>query len=94
MTEPDFLKSVVDNGERLREALAEFPQVTEVRGRGLMVACELPGVSAADLVKQLLTEQHLVANATGPTTLRLLPPLIVSADDIDDAVGRIRAVLG
>jgi acetylornithine/N-succinyldiaminopimelate aminotransferase len=94
VTDKKLLKSVTDNGERLREALAEFSQVTEVRGRGLMVAAELEGVSAPDLVKQLFAEQHLVANATGPTTLRLLPPLIVSTAEIDDAISRIKLALG
>jgi acetylornithine/succinyldiaminopimelate/putrescine aminotransferase len=35
----------------------------------------------------------LVVNATGPTTLRLLPPLIVSADEIDDALARLLRAL-
>ncbi len=94
VSDQKLLKAVTDNGERLREALAEFPQVSEVRGRGLMVAAELDGVSAPDLVKRLFSEQRLVANATGPTTLRLLPPLIVSTAEIDDAVGRIELALG
>lgn len=93
VTDPEFLRSVTENGERLREALLELPAVREVRGRGLMVAAELDGVSAPGLVNTLLTEHHLIANATGPGTLRLLPPLIVSAAEIDDAVGRIAAAL-
>jgi acetylornithine/N-succinyldiaminopimelate aminotransferase len=94
VTDKKLLKSVTDNGERLREALAEMPQITEVRGRGLMVAAELKGVSAPELVKTLLTEHRLIANATGPATLRLLPPLIVTAAEIDDAVARVAAALG
>ncbi|HWI23053.1 MAG TPA: acetylornithine transaminase [Baekduia sp.] len=88
-----FLEQVTANGERLREALAELPGVVEVRGRGLMVAADFAGVSAPELVKRLLTEQRLVANATGPATLRLLPPLIVSSDEVDDAVSRITRAL-
>jgi acetylornithine/N-succinyldiaminopimelate aminotransferase len=34
-----------------------------------------------------------VVNATGPDTIRLLPPLTVGEDEIDEAVSRIRAVL-
>jgi acetylornithine/succinyldiaminopimelate/putrescine aminotransferase len=94
VTDETLLRAVTENGERLREALAELPQVTEVRGRGLMVACELPALSAPDLVKRLLTEHRLIANATGPTTLRLLPPLIVGAAEIDDALSRIKLALG
>ena len=40
-----------------------------------------------------LAEQRLVLNATGPDTVRLLPPLNVSEAELDDAVGRIAAVL-
>jgi acetylornithine/N-succinyldiaminopimelate aminotransferase len=40
-----------------------------------------------------LTEQRLVLNATGPTTVRLLPPLLIDETQADDAIGRIRALL-
>ena len=45
------------------------------------------------LVARALAEQRLVLNATGPDTVRLLPPLNVSEAEIDEAVGRIGAVL-
>ena len=57
-----------------------------------MVAAELDGVDAPRLVSRALTEQQLVANATGPETLRLLPPLIVTEAHIDNAVARLRTV--
>jgi len=67
--------------------------VLRTRGRGLMLACELD-TSAPEVVRRALLEQRLVVNATGPTTVRLLPPLIVSAAEIDDALGRLGAALG
>jgi acetylornithine/N-succinyldiaminopimelate aminotransferase len=79
-------------GERLREALAELPGVTAVRGRGLMVAFDVDGDAPA-LVRRLLLEQRLVSNATGPSTVRLLPPLVVGEEQIDDAVRRIEGLL-
>jgi acetylornithine/N-succinyldiaminopimelate aminotransferase len=92
----DLLASVRELGERLRHAVAELPGVVEVRGRGLMLAFELdpdyrPG--AADIVVRALREQRLVLNATGPTTVRLLPPLVIGAAQADDAIGRLRAIL-
>jgi acetylornithine/N-succinyldiaminopimelate aminotransferase len=92
----DLLASVRGLGERLRHALAELPGVVEVRGRGLMLAFELdpeyrPG--AADVVVRALREQRLVLNATGPTTVRLLPPLVIDEAQADDAIGRLRAIL-
>jgi acetylornithine/N-succinyldiaminopimelate aminotransferase len=91
-----LLERVRELGERLRHALVELPGVVEVRGRGLMLAVELdpayrPG--AADIVVRALREQRLVLNATGPTTVRLLPPLLIDEAQADDAIGRLRAVL-
>jgi acetylornithine/succinyldiaminopimelate/putrescine aminotransferase len=85
-----FLDDVRTKGQLLLEGLERLP-VTNVRGRGLMTAFDTEG--APDLAKRLLTEQHLVVNATGPATIRLLPPLTVSPDEITDALGRIRAAI-
>jgi acetylornithine/succinyldiaminopimelate/putrescine aminotransferase len=58
-----------------------------------MLAAELD-VPAPEVMKRALLEQRLVTNATGPTSLRLLPPLTVDAVEIDDALARLGAVLG
>jgi predicted acetylornithine/succinylornithine family transaminase len=87
-----LLERVRQLGHRLIASLERLPHVRSVRGRGLMVACELD-VPAPALVRRALLEQRLIANATGPTTLRLLPPLTIGEDEIDDAVERLRAVL-
>ena len=44
------------------------------------------------MARRLLLEHRLVVNATGPTTIRLLPPLTVSAEEISDAVDRLSRV--
>jgi acetylornithine/N-succinyldiaminopimelate aminotransferase len=80
-------------GERLRHAVAELPGVGEVRGRGLMLAFELVAGGAPELVLRALTDQRLVLNATGPTTVRLLPSLLIDEAQADDAIGRLRALL-
>ena len=92
LTDPALLRRVVELGERLRAALGELPRVRDVRGIGLMNAIDVDG-NAPDLVRRALFEQRLVVNATGPATIRLLPPLIVGEPELDDAVGRLRAVL-
>jgi predicted acetylornithine/succinylornithine family transaminase len=93
VSDPALLASVEELGERLRHSLAELPQVTTVRGRGLMVAADLDGIDAPALARRALTEQRLVLNATGPHTLRLLPALIVTEAEIDDAVERLSKLL-
>jgi acetylornithine/succinyldiaminopimelate/putrescine aminotransferase len=44
-------------------------------------------------VRRALLEQRLVVNATGPTTLRLLPPLTIGEEHVDEALGRLAAAL-
>ncbi|HEX3452504.1 MAG TPA: acetylornithine/succinylornithine family transaminase [Solirubrobacteraceae bacterium] len=90
--DPALLGEVVARGRRLAAELERLPHVLEVRGRGLMLACELD-VSAPQVVSRALLEQRLVTNATGPTTLRLLPPLTVADGEVDDAVARLAVAL-
>ena len=93
-SEPELLATVRALGERLRAALSELPAVAEVRGRGLMVGLDLvDGVSAPALARRALTEQRLVVNATGPATIRLEPPLIVTEPEIDEAVSRLARLM-
>ena len=80
-------------GAYLREKLAALPQVEEVRGLGLMVACDLAeGVSAPDVVLAGLDE-GLLLNFPGPRTLRFLPPLVCSKEDVDVLVQKLAALL-
>jgi acetylornithine/N-succinyldiaminopimelate aminotransferase len=86
----DFLVEVREKGERLAGGLRGLG--VEVRGKGLMLA--FAAADAPELARRLLLEQRLVVNATGPDTVRLLPPLTVSAEEIDEGVRRIGAALG
>ena len=87
--DPGLLSDVADYGERLARGLAEIG-LKRVRGRGLMLAFETgdgPGFA-----RKALLEERLVLNATGPDTVRLLPPLTVTPEEIDDALDRIERV--
>jgi acetylornithine/N-succinyldiaminopimelate aminotransferase len=88
----ELLARVRENGLALQAGCERLPHVLSVRGRGLMLACELD-VSAPDAVRRALLEQRLVANATGPTTLRLLPPLTISAQEVQEGLRRLAAAL-
>jgi acetylornithine/succinyldiaminopimelate/putrescine aminotransferase len=83
---------VRDLGERLQERLRELPGVREVRGRGLMVAAEVDR-AAPEVVRRALLEQRLVVNATGPQTLRFLPPLVLMETELDEGVDRLAPLL-
>jgi acetylornithine/N-succinyldiaminopimelate aminotransferase len=82
-------------GDRFRvglEALREQGRLTDVRGRGLMLGADLPEPRASDVVKAGL-DAGLVLNATGPSTVRFLPPLIVGAPEIDRVLDFLGEVL-
>jgi acetylornithine/N-succinyldiaminopimelate aminotransferase len=93
LTDEVVLERVRDLGDHLRAALAELPGVGEVRGRGLMIAFDLIDGGAPELVAHALRHERLVVNATGPETVRLLPPLIIERAHADDALERIARTL-
>jgi predicted acetylornithine/succinylornithine family transaminase len=96
VSDPTLLARVRDKGDELLERLAALPGVVEVRGRGFMLAAELDPARAEPataLVGRALRDERLVLNATGPTTLRLLPALTISDAELDDALVRLARLL-
>ena len=85
-----FLAEVRRKGQLLADGLRALG--LDVRGRGLMLA--FAAEEGPALARALLLEHRLVVHATGPDTVRLLPPLTVADDEIDEAVSRIAAALG
>ena len=75
----------------LRERLAGVPGVREVRGRGLMVGVELD-MPAPELVEAALA-RGLLINVTADTVIRLLPPLVIGADEVEQVVDTLTALL-
>ncbi len=86
-----FLDAVGEKGRRLEEGLQRLG-VANLEGAGLMWGFDSP--EAPSLVRSLLLDQRLVVNATGPDRIRLLPPLTVSAEEIDIALERLAAAIG
>lgn len=78
--------------ETLRGRLAGRERVREVRGLGMMIAVELRE-KVAPFLKTLMLEHQLIALPAGPSVLRLLPPLTLSAEDAVLAVDAIAAAL-
>lgn len=93
VSEPSFLEAVATEGEYLRERLQEInsSHIQEVRGRGLLIGVELD-IPAASVVSAAYRYGLLTVGA-GPNVLRLVPPLVISHDDIDAVVERLAAVL-
>lgn len=76
----------------LRERLAGVPAVREVRGLGLMLAVELRS-KVAPILKALMLEHGVIALPAGATILRLLPPLVISRDDMRRGVDAVVAAI-
>jgi acetylornithine/N-succinyldiaminopimelate aminotransferase len=85
-----LLQQVGERGAALRKGLEAIDGVDEVRGRGLMIGVGLEeGIEASDLAAAAL-RAGLVVNAPEPGTLRLLPPLTISEQEIEMAVSTVR----
>ena len=87
-----FMANVNARAAQLRAGLAKLPHVQEVSGLGLMVGIAFYGsIKAADVRAACEKEGLLVL--TAKTRLRLLPPLILTAEDVDAALDTLRKVL-
>ena len=76
----------------LEKLKAKFSFITEIRGRGLLLALGLTDNIAEELVLACLKEGLLV-NPVKPDALRFMPPLIITEKDIDEALGILEIVL-
>jgi len=77
---------------RLEQLQGTFPIIAEVRGIGLMVGVDFQTEVAKRLV-DLALAKGLILNATGPRTIRMVPPLIVTKADVDEAISIIESLL-
>jgi len=78
---------------RLNELKSRFSFVKDVRGKGLLVAMEFE----SDIAGQLLTHANaggLLLNAVKPNAIRFMPPLNVTAEEIDQAMSLLEDALG
>ncbi len=92
----DVSANVRTMGQRLNQGLeglkSRYPIITEVRGLGLLLAIQLNGEIAPQLVGRC-NEEGLLLNPLRPNAVRLMPPLNVSADEVDEALGKLEAAL-
>lgn len=79
-------------GQRLEAGLASLPGVKAVRGRGLLRACVFDTQIAAEVSRVALLAGVLV-NPVRPDALRLAPSLLMSGDELDESVARLRRAL-
>ena len=86
LTAPDFMSEVLRKGEKIQTAvLSAAPKAVKgVRGKGLMLGFQVEG-TPADYLK-VAAESGLLILTAGSDTVRLLPPLNISDNEIDAGV--------
>ncbi len=101
IVEQDLLTNARERGAQLIDAVKGLPLVRDVRGAGLLIGIEIAdfapaenesGTPALRLTRRLIEAGLLVAPA-GEKTIRLLPPLNVSAQECEEAAEILRGVL-
>ena len=94
----DIMKAekLVDNalevGNYLFSKLAQIPQIKELRGKGLMIGVEFD-FPVAPIRKQLLFEEKIFTGVSGTNTIRILPPLTLTKNQVDLFVDSLVKVL-
>ncbi len=77
-------------GDYFSEKLKELPHVKEVRHQGLLVGVEFEDCVNAVEVKHEALHRHLLITAIGSSTIRMVPPLIITEEDCDKAVAILK----
>ena len=93
MEQEHLIENAARVGSYLLDELKKFPQIKEVRGRGLMIGLEFEE-PIKDLRLRLLKEQHVFTGVSGTNVIRLLPPLCLSMDEANLFLERFKKVLG
>ena len=92
LVDEEMGEHVLSVGRHLRHRLTDMDHVTEVRGHGLMRGVQLDAPIATRVVEEGLTE-GLVLNHIGDFILRLLPPLVITPAEVDEACDRLAALI-
>lgn len=79
-------------GTHLLDELKKFPQIKEVRGRGLMIGLEFEQ-PVKELRSRLLHEQKVFTGVSGTNVIRLLPPLCLSTEEADTFLERLQRIM-
>jgi len=96
MLAPGFFDHVEQMGQRLswhlQQLAQRFPsQVLELRGKGLLAGIRIAS-PVRDVAARLRDEHHMLAMTANENVLRLIPPLVVTEADIEEAMGKLAAV--
>lgn len=97
MINDNLIENCVKSGEYFIEKLIEFKKkydfISEIRGKGLMIGIEF-NIDIAKEVKDKCFEKYYLLGNVGNNVLRILPPLIVTNQDIDGMINVLDEILG
>ncbi len=88
-----LLANCLERGAQFKARLEAVEGVAGVRGRGLLIGAVLGSARSAEVTKAAMDNGLLVNNVT-PDTVRFAPPLVITADEVDEAVSKFEASLG
>jgi acetylornithine/N-succinyldiaminopimelate aminotransferase len=92
MDQDQLMKNAAEIGAYLITELKKIEEVTEVRGRGLMIGIELPE-SLSNVKKDLLFKHHIFTGEAKPNVIRLLPALNLTKDQADQFLNQFKIAL-
>ena len=94
VSQPEFLAAVKEKGEYIKNTVLGWKsdKVKDVRGMGLMLGIIVDADARAALVSEIMDKGVLVITA-GKDAIRLLPPLTISYEELDEALAVMKTVL-
>lgn len=87
-----LIENAANVGEHLMDELHKIPQLSKVRGKGLMIGFDVEE-PAKSLRERLIFEQHVFTGGAGTNTVRLLPPLCLSTKQADEFIERLKRTI-
>ena len=84
VSDPEFLKSVNEKSNYIKQSLMKIKGVGKIRGLGLMLGFEAEGVDSKAVAVKAAEKGLLIL--TAKSALRLLPPLVITKDEIDSGI--------
>ena len=92
MKKENLVENAANTGNYLINELKKIPQIKEVRGEGLMIGLEFDQ-PVKEIRSKLLFEQKVFTGVSGTNVIRLLPPLVLTTDQADIFIERLKKVL-
>ena len=93
LDEQDLVNHAYDMGEYLLTELKQIESIVEIRGKGLMIGIELPFPGKEIREKLLFEHQIFTGSSSNPNTIRILPPLTVTRENLHYFVESLKSVL-